>query len=65
MEKAWAATAPITPRPPRTDNTMPAKFMRVLTTVVVPVEEADADAVDGAPPAAALSVVATLAVDIL
>ena len=49
MAKAWAATADITPIPPITDKTMPAKFIRVLTTVVV-------GAGLGVPPAAALSV---------
>ena len=57
MAKAWAATADMTPMPPITDKTIPAKFMRVLTIVVVagdvPLEEA---APEGVPPATALSV---------
>lgn len=64
MAKAWAATADMTPIPPRTDKTMPAKFMRVLTTVVVGAEEG-AEAEEGVPPAAALFTEAADTDDIL
>ena len=44
MAKAWAATAEITPMPPRTDKTMPTMFIRALTvTSVVALAPDDAD----------------------